>query len=206
MPTRKYKIGVYGSNITESEEAVQFAQTLGKELAQNNVVVITGACSGMPYAVASAAKQKGADVWGFSPEVGEEEQKRAYPLDDITVYTKLFYVPQQHDRLFFLDENLSPSQDWSARLKYRNVISTIHADAGIIISGGWGSMNEFTNLLYDGKPIGVFTGTGGLADELPHWFLKLRKKSESTIYFSNNPSEIVSFLLKELSSSRSAAR
>jgi hypothetical protein len=76
------------------------------------------------------------------------------------------------------------------------VISTIHADAGIIISGGWGSMNEFTNLLYDGKPIGVFTGTGGLADELPHWFLKLR----------NNPSEIVSFLLKELSSSRSAAR
>jgi predicted Rossmann-fold nucleotide-binding protein len=104
MSTRKYKIGVYGSNITESEEAVQFAQTLGKELAQNNVVVITGACSGMPYAVASAAKQKGADVWGFSPEVGEEEQKRAYPLDDITIYTKLFYVPQQHDRLFFLAE------------------------------------------------------------------------------------------------------
>jgi predicted Rossmann-fold nucleotide-binding protein len=61
-----YKIGVYGSKTTEREESVQLAQGLGRALAQNHVIVITGACSGMPYAVANAAKQQRAEVWGFS--------------------------------------------------------------------------------------------------------------------------------------------
>ncbi len=136
----KYKIGVYGSNIAEGEEAVQLAQALGTELARNNVIVITGACSGMPYAVASAAKRQGAKVWGFSPELGEAAQKSAYPHDDITIYAKLFYVPQRHAELFFLDKPLPSPLSWSARLKYRNVVSTIHADVDIIISGGWGAV------------------------------------------------------------------
>ena len=84
----------------------------------------------------------------------------------------------------------------------RHIISTIHADAGITIAGGWGSLNEFTNLLYDGKPIGVLTGTGGLADELPQWFPKLRKKSESHVCFSPSPAEVVALLLKELAASQ----
>jgi predicted Rossmann-fold nucleotide-binding protein len=196
----KYKIGVYGSNTVEGEEAVQLAQALGTELARNDIIVITGACSGMPYTVASAAKRQGAEVWGFSPDLGEADQQSAYPHDDITIYTKLFYVPQEYEALFFLDQPLPPPRSWSARLKYRNVVSTIHADAGIIISGGWGSLNEFTNLLYDGKPIGVLIGTGGLADELPQWFPKLRKKSESRVCFSPSPAHIVALLLKELAS------
>lgn len=194
----KYKIGIYGSNVTEGEEAVQLAQELGVALAQNDVIVVTGGCSGMPYAVAHAAKQKGAEVWGFTPQRNEEEQKQAYPLDDITIYDKLFYVPSQYDQLFYLDHTLSATRDQSARLKYRNLISTIHADAGIIVSGGWGTLNEFTNLIYDGKPIGVLLGTGGLADELPEWYPRLRKKSESVVHFSESPTELVMALLQEL--------
>jgi predicted Rossmann-fold nucleotide-binding protein len=75
------------------------------------------------------------------------------------------------------------------------------ADAGIIISGGWGSLNEFTTLLYDGKPIGILTGTGGLADELAGWFPKLRKKSASKVLFSDNPEDLVSLLIDELENS-----
>ncbi len=198
----KYKIGVYGSNTMEGEEAIQLAQALGAELAHHKVIVITGACSGMPYAVASAAKRQGAEVWGFSPELGEAAQKSAYPHDDITIYSKLFYIPQEYEHIFYLEEPLPPPRRWSARLKYRNVVSTIHADAGIIIAGGWGSLNEFTNLLYDGKPIGVLTGTAGVADELPQWFPKLRKKSESRVCFSPSPAQVVAFLLKELAASQ----
>lgn len=196
-----YKIGIYGSNIAESEAAVRLAQELGSALAQNGVIVVTGGCSGIPYAVARAAKQKGAQVWGFTPERNEEEQKQAYPLDDITIYDKLFYVPLQYDQLFYLDHKLSPTRDHSARLKYRNLISTIHADAGIIVSGGWGTLNEFTNLIYDGKPIGVLLGTGGLADELPQWYPRLRKKSGSVVHFSGSPTVLVVALLEELASS-----
>ncbi len=197
----KYKIGVYGSNITEGVEAVRLAQELGDVLARYNVIVVTGGCSGMPYAVAQAAKRGGAEVWGFTPRRNEQEQQLAYPLDDITVYDRLFFVPQQYDQYFFLDQPLSAARDESARLKYRNVISTIHADAGIIISGSWGSMNEFTNLIYDGKPIGVLTGTGGLADELPQWYPRLRKKSQAPVHFSSVPGELVVALLQTLASS-----
>jgi predicted Rossmann-fold nucleotide-binding protein len=196
----KYKIGIYGSNVVESEAAVQLAEELGAALAQNSVIVVTGGCSGMPYAVAHAAKQKGAAVWGFTPQHNEEEQKQAYSLDDIAIYDKLFYVPPQYDHLFYLDLPLSASRDLSARLKYRNVISTIHADAGIIVSGGWGTLNEFTNLIYDGKPIGVLLGTGGLADELPEWYPRLRKKSGSVVHFNDSPTKLVVALLKELAS------
>jgi predicted Rossmann-fold nucleotide-binding protein len=196
----KFKIGIYGSNVVESEAAVQLAQELGVALAQKDVIVVTGGCSGMPYVVAHAAKQKGAEVWGFTPQRNEEEQKQAYPLDDITIYDKLFYVPPQYDQLFYLDHTLSASRDHSARLKYRNVISTIHADAGIIVSGGWGTLNEFTNLIYDGKPIGVLLGTSGLADELPEWYPRLRKKSGSAVHFSGSPTELVVVLLREFAS------
>lgn len=193
-----YKIGIFGSNVVEDERAVQLARELGAELARQHVIVITGACSGMPYTVAAEASRHGTQVWGFTPELNEEGQKRAYPDDDITIYHKLFYVPEQYEQLFFQMQPLIPQRDAGARLKYRNVISTINADAGIIISGGWGTLNEFTNLIYDGKPIGVLTGTGGLADELPTWFPRLRKKSDSHVIFSASPQELVALLLAKL--------
>src|ERR1051326_6644957 len=195
----KYKLGIYGSNIRESEKAVAIARQLGKVLAQNNVIVVTGGCSGMPYAVAHAARQEGAEVWGFTPEHDEAEQRRAYPHDDINIYTRLLYVPARYNEHFLLERELPAQEDYAARLKYRNVISTLHVDAGIIISGGWGTLNEFTNLIYDGKPIGVLTGTGELADELPTWFPRLRKKSESQVLFSQKADELVELVLRALS-------
>jgi predicted Rossmann-fold nucleotide-binding protein len=196
----KYKLGIYGSNITEGAGAVEVARQLGSALAKNNVLVVTGGCSGMPYTVAHAARQEGAEVWGFTPEHDEMGQRRAYPHDDITIYNRLFYVPGGYSQHFFLEQELTAAADYATRLKYRNVISTMHVDAGIIISGGWGTLNEFTNLIYDGKPIGVLTGTGGLADEMPAWFPRLRKKSESRVFFSQRADELVGLLLSELNS------
>jgi len=185
-----YKIGVYGSNISEGEQAEALGKELGKILAQYHCIVITGACSGMPYIVAREAAQHGAEVWGFTPELNAEAQRRAYPNDDITIYKRLLYVPPTYKELFIANPE-SEALDWAGRLKYRNVISTINSDAGIIISGGWGTLNEFTNLIYDGKPIGVLTGTGGLADELPVLYPKLRKKSQSVVVFENDPEKLV---------------
>jgi predicted Rossmann-fold nucleotide-binding protein len=148
----------------------------------------------MPYIVAHEAAQHGAEVWGFTPELNAEAQKRAYPNDDITIYTRLVYVPQNYKELF-MTNLASEALDWAGRLKYRNVISTINSDAGIVISGGWGTLNEFTNLIYDGKPIGVLTGTGGLADELPALYPKLRKRSDSVVLFEHGPERLVAQLI-----------
>jgi len=59
-----WKIGVYGSNLNEGEAASSLGRTLGQALAERGCLVITGACSGMPYVVAHAAAQHGAKVWG----------------------------------------------------------------------------------------------------------------------------------------------
>jgi predicted Rossmann-fold nucleotide-binding protein len=158
-----YKIGVYGSSVSEGTQAEALGKSLGDALAKHSCTIITGGCSGMPYIVAHEAAQHGAEVWGFTPAVTIEEHRQAYPCDDINIYTRLIYVPQNYHELFGKTP-ASKALDWSERLKYRNVISTINSDAGIIISGSWGTLNEFTNLIYEGKPIGVLTGSGGLPD------------------------------------------
>lgn len=192
-----WKIGVYGSNINEGEVATSLGRALGKALVECACIIITGACSGMPYVVAHEAARHGATVWGFTPELDARGQQAAYPADDITIYQRLVYVPQNYHTLFGVND-LSTDRDHAARLKYRNAISTINCDAGIIISGSWGTLNEFTNLIYDGKPIGVLTGTGGLADELRDFYPRLRKRSDSVVFFENEPEKLVDSLLREL--------
>ena len=192
-----YKIGVYGSNVNEGEAASRLGEALGRALAERGCVVITGACSGMPYVVAREAAEQGAQVWGFTPELDLAGQQAAYPADDMTIYTRLVYVPHGYRELFWTSE-LPAQLDHAARLKYRNVVSTVNADAGIIISGSWGTLNEFTNLIYDGKPIGVLLGTGGLADELGDFYPRLRKRSGSFVLFEKSPEKLVDALLKEL--------
>lgn len=192
-----WKIGVYGSNINEGEVATRLGERLGQELAARGCLVITGACSGMPYVVAQTAAQHGAAVWGFTPELDAAGQQAAYPSDDITIYQRLIYVPQNYRALFGV-EDLSPQRDHAIRLRYRNAVSTANCDAGIIISGSWGTLNEFTNLIYDGKPIGVLTGTGGLADELGDFYPRLRKRSASVALFESEPEKLVDRLLSEL--------
>lgn len=197
---KKYKFGIYGSGIAESEQAIQLAQELGYALAQQDIIIVTGGCSGMPYIVAQASKQCGAEIWGFTPERNEQEQQQAYPLDNIAIYDRLFFVPPQYAQHFFLTQPLSPPQDQRTRRKYRNVLSTTHVDAGLIVSGGWGTMNELTNLFYDEKPVGVLLGTGGLADAFQEWYPRLRKKSKSAVFFCNKPKDLVDNLLQKCSS------
>ncbi len=196
-----YKIGIYGSNVNEGEKATVSGKALGRALAERRCIVITGACSGMPYVVARTAAEQGAEIWGFTPELDSAGQKAAYPTDDITIYKRLVYVPPHFRELFGVPD-LPAARDHAARLKYRNVVSTTNCDAGIIISGSWGTLNEFTNLIYDGKPIGVLTGTGGLADELGGFYSRLRRRSDSIVLFESDPEKLVSELLRELEKER----
>jgi predicted Rossmann-fold nucleotide-binding protein len=196
-----YRIGIYGSSVLEGEYVQANGQELGRALAARGCSVITGACDGMPYLVAAEAAHAGAEVWGFSPEVSRAAHARAYLQQDLAIYTRLLYVPANYAELFITPPATS-ARDLGSRLKYRNAISTINADAGIIISGGWGTLNEFTGLIYEGKPIGVLTGTGGLAEELPTWFGRLRKKSETVVLFESDPAALVGALLATLETSR----
>ena len=185
---KKYKIGIFGSSAGDVETAAEKAEALGNELSKYNVVVITGACPGLPYTVAYATAKKGVEVWGFSPEINLENQKKFTPETDSTIYKKLIYVPK----------NFSLVKNKMARKKYRNIISTVTCDAGIIISGRWGTMNEFTNLYDMGKVIGILTGTGGIADEMPKLAKKIVKKSKAIIIYDSSPENLIKKIIKTL--------
>lgn len=185
----RYKIGVFGSAEGNFENILEIAKELGRELGKQNVIVITGATTGLPYQVSYEAYKNGAGIWGFSAGIDKKQQEKlTHGLDKIK-YKKLVFIPQNYE--FAINDQVCR--------KYRNVASTAICDAGIIISGRWGTMNEFTNLHDMGKVIGVLTGTGGIADELFPLMQKIYKKSKAKVVFSSSPKELVKLVIDTVS-------
>lgn len=156
----KYKIGIFwiGGSwcLNGADSKVCTASWQGVPFA-DELVVVTGGCTGLPYLAAHEAAKGGVGVHGYSPVASMSEQEKFTPNDDLSIYNELSFTPH----------NLILPDVQRVRMKYRNVLSTAACDAGIIISGQWGSLNEFTNLVDMQKAVGVLTGTGGVADELP---------------------------------------
>jgi predicted Rossmann-fold nucleotide-binding protein len=186
----KFKVGVYGSAGGELEitKATKKAEKIGELLAKKHCIVITGACPGLPYQASIAAKKHGGEVWGFSPSINQKEHNQHFPEDDKRIYKKIFFVPKS----FPFAHKLEVGR------KYRNVVSTAYADAGIIIAGRWGTMSEFCSLHDYGKVIGVLTGTGGFAEDLPKMMKRTSKKPTAKVFFNSNPGKLVSLVVKEL--------
>lgn len=184
----RYKIGIYGSAVNEGREVEEKAIALGKELSKHNIVIITGAGHGMPYIVAKEAAAHDVEIWGFPPVIGEDELETYAHGDSIAFYKHTFFIP--------LDVPFAKTIG-ASRL-YRNLTSTFAVDAGIVISGRWGSMNEFTNLYGMEKVIGVYTNTGGIADQLEGLMKKINKPSGAKIIFSDTPKELLEKVMKEL--------
>lgn len=185
----KFKIGIFGSAEGDFEKILEKLEELGKELAKHDLVLITGASTGLPYKIIKIAKENGTkEIWGFSQAVDLDSQNLANPDTDSRIYSKIIYIPKEYEF----------ASDPQVCRKYRNVISTANCDAGIIISGRWGSLNEFTNLFDMGKVIGVLTGTGGIADELEDLSKKISKPSKVKVIFNSDPKDLVNLIIKEL--------
>lgn len=184
-----FKIGIFGSSADEIENTpIEKAKELGRALSKYKITLITGACSGLPYLAALYGSKNGNPVWGYSPKFDLEGQKKFTPNDDLSIYNKLIFLSK--DFVFSRDEQVCK--------KYRNVISTANCDAGIIISGRWGTFNEFTNLYDIGKIIGVLTDTGGIADELPNLMKKIIKKSKAKVIFEDSPEKLIKSVISSL--------
>lgn len=182
-----YKIGVFGSAEGQIEHIFTKAYQLGEVLASKNVIIITGACGGIPYQAAYAAYKKGGQIWGYSPYKDYKSHNDG-EVDNNSIYKKLFFIPK----------NIQAFKNILVARKYRNVISCANCDGGIIICGRWGTMNEFTNLFDLGKVIGVLTKTGGVADELIYLNKKLHKASKAKVIFNSSPKKLVEQVISEL--------
>jgi uncharacterized protein (TIGR00725 family) len=142
------KIGVMGSASTsitaeDLHRVDALAVRLGKKIAESSCVLITGELDGIPGRVVEMHSQCGGLSVGVSPAHSAVEHAALYAAppcpSTVVIYSGFGF-------------------------KGRNVIAVRSADIVILVSGGLGTLNEFTIAYDEGKVIGILQGTGGAAD------------------------------------------
>ena len=172
------KIAVCGSSNNSDKEIAKKAFEIGRELAKNNVLVLTGAGNGYPYEAAKGAFSNNGKVFGVSPAKDEEEHadKYNFPTD---AFNEIEYT--------------------GLGIPGRNFPLVREADAIILISGQIGSLNEFTIAFHYNKPIGILNNSGGITALLKEIAEICDKNGESrNIVYSSEPKELVQLVISKL--------
>lgn len=186
----KYKFVVSGAADMSfcCVDADKKAYELGREIIRQNGIVITGATTGIPHEAARGAKDEGGVSVGISPAASYAAHVKSYklPVDfyDFIIYTGF---------------------DYSGR----NLILTKAADAVIVACGGFGTLNEFTIALEDDKPLGILTGTCGVADEIYGLLEKVKDPHHhgaGRLVFSDDPKELIAKLNEIIDKDRKSVK
>lgn len=170
------KVGVMGSAAPESSRLetgstlVEKAERLARAIAGKDVVLLTGATTGIVYVVGKTAHEAGGFHIGISPGSNEREHVELYklPVDAC-------------DSLIFTGFGL----------KGRNVVLVRSCDIVLFVAGAMGSLNEFTIAHDEGKVIGCLTGTGGVADESEYVLQKFGKRSTARVFHDEDPERLI---------------
>ena len=170
----RIKVGVMGSAAPDSARldtgrlVGEKAERLARAIAGREVVLLTGATTGLVYVVGKTAREAGSFHLGISPGSNEREHVEVYhlPIDacDVIVHTGF-------------------------GLKGRNVVLVRSCDVVLFVAGAMGSLNEFTIAHDEGKIIGCLTGTGGVADEVDYVLQKFGKRATGARVFQNEDPE-----------------
>jgi len=176
MKPAKYKIAVSGASKLDNclSRVAELSKEIGKEIARQGCILITGATTGCPHLASLGAKKAGGLSVGFSPAASEISHIKTYrlPLEsyDVMVYSGF---------------------DYSGR----NLLMTRAADGVIIICGRMGTLNEFTIAYEDGKPIGILEGSGGTADLVKYLLKRPHRKGASLVY-DKDPKKLIQKLIE----------
>jgi len=175
------KISVYGSAAGEMPPDIKAkAREIGKEIAIRGHELLTGACPGLSYEAVIGANENGGTTIGFSPATSLEDHR-----------DRFHFPTERFSRLVFVSDTFQYKDNKQACLKLRNVYSVSECDAAIIISGRFGTANEFT-LAYDmGKNIGVLKGSKGFTDFITPMMEAFNKPSGSEVIFREIPFRLV---------------
>ena len=180
------KIAVYGSAAGDiTEEVLEKAKLIGKEIAKQGHTLVTGACLGIPYEAVLGAMELNGRVIGFAPAINLESHK------------SLEYPTQGFTELIYLPENFKYKDNKGIATKHRNVESVAYCDACIIIGGRAGTLNEFT-IAYDaGKIIGVLENSGGVTKFIKELVNDFNKQTDSIIKYDTDPIELIKKIVEE---------
>jgi uncharacterized protein (TIGR00725 family) len=184
----KIKVGVMGSAENALPSGVsdlvrERAESLGREIATRDCLLLTGATTGLTYIVGKSARAAGAFHIGISPASDEREHTERYELPtdacDSIIYTGF-------------------------GLKGRNVVLVRSCDIVLFIGGSMGSLNEFTIAYDEGRVMGCLTGTGGVADEAERLLETFPKQTDACVLHGDDPVRLLAACLEALAQTRRA--
>ena len=174
----RYKIAVSGAaRVSHCCKGIEeISKELGREIARQKCVLVTGATTGVPYFSALGCKEvKGFSV-GFSPATSEAAHLKTYKLPiepfDIMIYTGADYTG-------------------------RNIMMTKSADGVIIICGRMGTLHEFVTAFELQKPIAVLERSGGTADKIRQIATGPYRGVKKIIY-EKDPKKLVKKLIEQI--------
>ncbi|TSC86182.1 MAG: hypothetical protein G01um10148_688 [Parcubacteria group bacterium Gr01-1014_8] len=176
------KIGVSGAAETGhcGLDAFEKAKEVGREIAVQGGIIVTGATTGFPMYAAMGAKDECGFSIGFSPASTEREHVDVYklPLEylDVIVYTGFGYAG-------------------------RDLLLVRSCDAMIIGCGRIGTINEFAVSFEDRRPIGILEGTWKTDEEL-RYIINLAHRPNDAIYFDSDPKALVEKLIERVMKDR----
>lgn len=125
----------YGQEIC-TPKAYDIAYQVGREVAAQGAVLLTGGLGGVMEAAAKGVKDSGGISIGVIPY---EDFSRANPYNDVVIATGIGFA--------------------------RNYVTAYSADAVIVVGGGVGTLIEMSVAYQRSKPIIAILGSGGTADE-----------------------------------------
>jgi uncharacterized protein (TIGR00725 family) len=171
----KLAIGVMGTSGGEvSDEIRERAYQLGRAIADQNAILITGACPGVPYQAVRGAKAAGGLVVGISPGLSLDEHRGKYesPVDgfDVLIYT-------------------------GSGLMGREITNIRSCDIVVIAGGRTGTLGEFAIAYDEGRLIGVLTGTGGITTLIPEMINVSQKQTGAHVIYDDDPLKLVTRLI-----------
>jgi len=179
--TMRYKIGVMGKagrGKKLPEDLLQKAREVGREIARNGCILVTGACMGVPDEAAIAADKEGGLILGYSPAKNLREHIEppiSYP-----------HPPERMVPVFTGYGKIG-----------RNVLSIFQCDGVIFVGGGIGTLNEFSIAYHEGKIIGVLEGVGGIAEKISE--MKEDFKETGVVMVKDkNPNRLVEKVIEKI--------
>jgi len=181
----RIKVGVMGSaSESGSAEArsslIEKAEGLAAAIAKRDLILFTGATTGVVYVVGKTAYDQGVFHIGISPASNQAEHESTYKLP-VDACATIVYT--------------------GFGLKGRNVVLVRSSDVVLFIAGAMGSLNEFTIAHDEGKIIGCLTGSGGVADEVEYLLEKFGKRGKAVVIRSDDPERLIDSCLATIENS-----
>lgn len=182
------KIGVSGAaDIAFLGNSVyDVAKEIGRQIALQGAVMVSGATTGFPYWAAMGCKEQCGISIGLSPAASAKEHVEVYrlPLEymDMITYTGFGY-------------------------NGRDLMFVRSCDGVIIGPGRIGTFHEFAIAYEDQKPLGILMGEGEWkTDEIIKSIIEFSHRPNKKVVFDTNPERLVAKLIELIKQDRKHLR